>query len=136
MRKIKIFITVFLLYEFVVLTILQIPEYCVGVFNFNFCEYSSLKYFLMCIVLPILFALFIWWMPEISRLFCKNKCETPGSQSIKDIIHEIISIKDIERLITAAIVMGIQKFVSNHPKTTETLENIIDIIKNPEQKNK
>lgn len=134
MRKTKIFITIFLLYEFVILTILQIPEYCIRFFNYNFCEYSSLKYFLMCIMLPVLVSLFVWWLPEISSLFCKNKCEPRKPETIKDIVREIVSIKDIERLITTAIIMGIQKFVNNHPKTTETFENILDIIKKPEDK--
>jgi len=80
----------------------------------------------MVIVLPALITLFVWWMPEISRLFCRKcQCEVPHEKSIKDNVKEIVSDQDIERLISAIIVAGMQKFVSKHPKTTETLSDII-----------
>ena len=44
--------------------------------------------------------------------------------------HEIISRDDMERLVTGAIVMGIQKFASMHPKTTKAFNNIIDALQN------
>ncbi len=134
MRKIKIFITVLALYEFTMLTILQIPEYCYGVFNFAFCE-AGYKYFLICIMLPALIGLFIWWVPEILRLFCKKcQCEEVEPKTIKDVLHEIISKQDIEKFITTAIIMGIQKFVALHPKQKETFDNILDVIKKVDDK--
>ena len=130
MRRFKIFMTLFLLYELTMLTILQINEYCLSVFNVNFCSYDSFKYFLLCIMLPIICGLFVWWIPEISKLFCSKKCvcEEKQDMSWKDVLHEIVSKQDIERLITAAVIMGIQKFTTNHPETTKTLRNIFDDI--------
>ena len=132
MRKIKIFITIVVLYELVMLTVLQIPDYCTSWFNYNFCETHHFKYFLLCIMLPILLGLFVWWIPEISRLFCPHKCEIPQKtdMNIKDIFNEIISKQDIEKFITAAVIMGIQKFAATHPKTAETFDNILDVLKN------
>jgi len=128
MRKIKIFITILALYEFTILTILQVPEYCYGFFNFSFCS-VGFKYFLMCIMLPSLIGLFIWWVPEILKLFCKKcQCVEPDTKPIQNILNEIISKQDIEKFITTAIVMGIQKFVSTHPKTKETFDNILDVL--------
>lgn len=125
MRKLKVFLTILLLYEFTILTVLQIPRYCVGFFTPHFCN-ISFRYFFMVIVLPALITLFVWWMPEISRLFCRKcQCEVPHEKSIKDNVKEIVSDQDIERLISAIIVAGMQKFVSKHPKTTETLSDII-----------
>ena len=114
------------------LTILQINRYCLSWFNYYFCENVAFKYFLMCVVVPVCFSLLLWWGPELARPFCKKcKCETQPvpETSIKDMVHEIVSTKDIERLITAAVVMGVQKFVANHPKTKETLKDILKIIK-------
>ena len=132
MRKIKIFITVLVLYEFVMLTILQIPDYCSGIFNNNFCDTSTFKYFLLCIMLPALFGLFVWWLPDIGRLLCPNRCaiKPEPDPSLKSIFNEIISKQDIEKLITAAIIMGIQKFAKNNPKTTEVFDSILDVLKN------
>lgn len=127
MRKIKIFTTVFIVYEFVMLTILQIPRFCGTFFNHNFCVVGGFKYFLLCIMLPILVGLLMWWLPDIARAACPNKCDVEPES--KNIFNEIISKQDIEKFIVAAIVMGIQKFVAQHPKTTETFENILDGLK-------
>lgn len=131
MRKIKIFITFLSLYEFIMLTILQIPEYCFAFFNFSFCSVPY-KYLLLCVMLPILIGLFIWWIPDILKLFCKNcQCSEPQEKTIKNLVQEIVSKQDIEKFITAAIIMGIQKFASNHPQTKETFDNILDVLKKP-----
>lgn len=112
MHKMKIFITILALYEFAVLTILQIPDYCSVFFNSNFCVATHFKYFLLCFMLPTLIGLFFWWLPEISRLFCKNKC-----QCQTEFDNNLLSKQNIERLITAAIVMGIDKFIAHIQKT-------------------
>lgn len=134
MRKIKIFITILVLYEFVILTVLQISNYCNAIFNNNFCATDNFKYFLLCVMLPVLVMLFFWWMPEIARPFCKNKCQCEETHleqtsNIKE-SREIISRDDMERLVTGAIIMGIQKFASMHPKTTKAFNNIIDALQN------
>jgi len=135
MHRFKVFITFLIIYELSVITILQIQRYCISVFSFNFCEYGVYKYFLMCAALPILFGVFIWWIPDIIRLFCKNKCIIPQQpETIHDALKEIISSKDIERFITAAIIMGIQKFAHEHPKTNAVFDNIMDIVKKSKNK--
>lgn len=130
MRKIKIFVTVFILYEFVILTVLQIHKFCIGIFNNNFCTMGGFQYFLVCVMLPVLISLFFWWMPDIGRLFCPNKCNVQPEPSIKDVFNEVISKQDIEKFITAAIIMGIQKFATIHPKTTQFFDNILKALKN------
>ena len=72
----------------------------------------------MCLLVPCLIALFVWWMPDVSNMFCK-KCQC------KDDDKEIGANQDIERLIATVLVTGIQKFIVNHPKTTETLSDIL-----------
>ena len=124
MRKIKIFITVLVLYEFVILTILQIPDYCIAFFNNNFCAMDNFKYFLFCVMLPALFGLVCWWAPELASPFCKNKCQCEN--------HQIESHKstssDIEKLITTAVIVGVHKLAMQHPKTKEILDNISDVL--------
>lgn len=126
MRKIKIFITVLVLYEFVMLTILQIPNYCNAIFNNNFCATDNFKYFLLCVMLPVFVMLFFWWMPEIAKPFCSNKCqcETHQPETSKP------TSPDIEKLITTAIIMGVHKLAMQHPKTKEILDNISNVLTN------
>ncbi|MBQ3943901.1 MAG: hypothetical protein II669_06245 [Elusimicrobia bacterium] len=45
-----------------------------------------------------------------------------------DVLREIISKQDIERLITAAIIMGIQKFAQKHPKTNTIFGDILNAL--------
>ena len=136
MRKFKIFITVLLLYEFTILTILQIPRYCTGLFLSRFCG-LPFRYFLMCLLVPCVVALFVWWLPEISRIFCgKCQCEALREKPIKDKVKEIVSDQDIERLVTAVLISGIKKFVANHPKTTETLSDVLKTFVKNKSKNR
>ena len=124
MRKIKIFITVLVLYEFVILTILQIPDYCVSFFNHNFCNMHYYKYSLLCVMFPLMIGLIWWWIPEISKTICSNKCQCEN--------HQIESHKstssDIEKLITTAVIVGVHKLAMQHPKTKEILDNISDVL--------
>ncbi len=138
MRKIKIFTTILLLYEFIILTILQVPNYCAGVFNINFCN-VGFRYFLLCIVVPVLVWLFLWWLPDISKVFCK-KCECDNLES-KEHLHENnttenMSTKALEHLITTAIIIGIQKFAKNHPHTQNIFNNIFDAFTKTSNKSK
>lgn len=130
MRKIKIFTTVLLLYEFVILTILQVHNYCVLVFNINFCK-VSFRYFLLCIVVPVLVWLFLWWLPDMSKMFCK-KCECDNLENKEHLhennVNENMSTKALEHLITSAIIIGIQKFAKNHPNTQNIFNNIFDAL--------
>jgi len=131
MRKLKIFITIFVIYEFVMLVILQIPNFCVAVFNHNFCYMNNFKYFLMCVMVPGLLMLFLWWMPDIARPFCKNKCQCdarPHTLQNNDVDRDEISKQYLEKLISSAIMIGVQNFAKTHPKTTKTFDNIIAAI--------
>ena len=128
MRKFKIFITVLLIYEFAMLTILQISHYCTGLFSGHFCG-IPFRYFLMCIIVPGMFWLFLWWMPEISRFFCKKcQCEIPHEKTVPDKVSEIASKQIIEHLITNALIAGIDKFTSNHPKAKKKIQDIAKVV--------
>ena len=139
MRKLKLFITFLLLYECVILTILQIPKYCLGLFNIAFCT-ISFRYFLMCFMVPVFFGIFLWWLPDISRLFCPQRCkyepESAPDIKIQDVLHEIISKIDIERLIMAAVVMGIQNFSKNHPRAQNAFDYALDALQRAKNKTK
>ena len=129
MRKLKIFTTILILYEFGILTILQIPNYCVRFFSIGFCD-SYFRYFLMAIIIPVLFLLIAWWWPDISRKMCKNcQCETK-QEEIKDALKE-----NIGGVITSALVAGIQKFIVSHPKTVAVFNDVLgDVTKTKKAK--
>ena len=80
-------------------------------------------------MLPILVGLLFWWLPDIARTFCRNKCDVPPEPPTKNIVNDIVSKQEVERLIIAAVIMGIQKIIANHPTAKKTLKNITDILK-------
>lgn len=127
MRKFKIFFTLFILYEFTVLTILWIRDFCVGVFNYNFCTYGNYKYFLMCVMVPVLVWLVFWWTPDVVRWIRGEKREQSES-NIFDFVNQFFTKQKIERFLIIAAVIGIQKFLSKHPKTKEFFDNVSDIM--------
>ena len=118
MRKFKIFLTCFVLYEFTVITILQIQSFCNVFFNHNFCELNNYKYFLFCMMIPVLIGLVYWWIPKTTPDVTKEK-------SLKEILIDAIPKQYISRLITAGIIIGIKKFASNYPKTKKMLNDIL-----------
>lgn len=91
-------------------------------------------------MLPALLILFFWWMPDIARPFCKNKCQCDERENeqkpIQKSSSDIISREDVERLIGAAITMGIHKFAKSHPQTTKAFDNVIDAITNSKKQKK
>lgn len=91
-------------------------------------------------MIPVALSIILWWMPDIIRLFCGGACNIepvpPKEKTIRDVLTEIISPGDIERFITAAIIMGIQKFSKNHPKTVGILDDILTAMKTSPTKKK
>ena len=71
----------------------------------------------------------MWWMRDISRIFCgKCQCEIPHNKTVSNKVSEITSKQLIEHLITTAIIAGIDKFVSNHPKTKKKIQDIAKVV--------
>ena len=69
-------------------------------------------------------------------LLCFSTFDTHQSEPQRNKDQEIISKQDIEKFITTAIVVGIQKFAATHPRTKEIFDNVTDVIKGAETKKK
>ena len=115
MNKTKIIITGLLLYEFIVITILRIPNYCYAVFNKNFCMMGNFKYFMLCLMIPVCLWLIAWWIPTLSGMFCPNKCQCE-TQSKSNTFS-----KEIQNLIIATIAFGIKKIFEHQQKNKEKI---------------
>ena len=111
MRKIKIFVTILVLYEFAVLTVLQIPDHCVWFFNQNFCAQMNFKYFLLCLLFPAMIGLVFWWTPEISRLFSKNKCVCEPKNT------NAFSEQNLENLLVGIANIGLEKLLEHRKRS-------------------
>ena len=119
MQKFKVCTTIFILYEFVVITILRIPNFCGAFFNLNFCNIGNFKYLLLCLMLPTLFGLIVWWMPK----------KTEPQKSTSDILFDIIPPQYIKRFIIAMVIVGIRKYVMSHPRARDFMNNVNSVLK-------
>ena len=118
MRKFKIFTTIFILYEFIAITILHVPEFCFVLFNYNFCE-TGYKYFLFCIMLPVLIWIMYWWLP---------KKET-SQKTFVEIMTDVVPPLYIKRFLIAVVIVGLRKFIMSHPHARDFLNNVNNILK-------
>lgn len=122
MRKLKIFITCFILYEFVAITILQIRNFCNYVFNLNFCEMNHYKYFLFCVIIPVLIGLVFWWIP-------KRTYDDVHEKTLKEILIDSIPKQYIKRFIIAAIIIGVRRFIMSYPRAKKFIDNVNGFLK-------
>ena len=115
MRKLKLFITFLTIYEFIFVSILRIQDYCVFLFNNNFCGIVDYKYFLICFMVPWLFLLLLWWWRDISNLFHKQK--------------EQDSLSNQDKIIMNIIILLLQKYIQKHPKLRDIIKTFADLIR-------
>lgn len=129
MKKFKIFITCMVLYEFVMIVLLQVRDYCNGLFNYNFCATEHFKYILLCVMLPVLIMLFLWWWSDIMRIF-NPECPQEQEKTFTDVLFEMIPKVYIKRFIIAAVIVALRKIVSRYPKTKNAVVDVFNLAKN------
>lgn len=131
--KSKICFTVLAVYEMAAVSILHFQCVCDAIFTLNFCD-SWYRYFLFCIIVP-LGAILIWmWIREIvrahrRRAFIRRAKNTVNGimSSIRGKVSEHIDPRDMEKIITAAILVGIKKYADRHPNLRHNVNHIMDI---------
>lgn len=131
--KSKICFTALAIYEMVAVSALHFQRICDAMFPTPFCD-SWYRYFLFCIVLPLIVMLIVMWIREIvrahrRRAFIRRARNTVNGvmSSIRGRISEHIDPRDLEKIITAAILVGIKRYADRHPNLRRNVNNIMDI---------
>lgn len=133
MLKAKIYLTIFTLYEIVAVLLLHFPRTCDAMFGAAFCNDHVLKYFIWCFAVPALVFLLAMWINEIfvarrhrHSLMYKTKTAIKDMASnFSDRVGNRATSQDIEKLITAAVLVGAKKYIDRHPKARRTVENVL-----------
>lgn len=128
--KSKICITSLVIYEIIAVSILHFKRICDTIFTSAFCD-SWYRYFLFCVALPLV-ALLIWmWISEIISTHRRHKfirraknAATGILSSIRGHVSDNISSADIEKIITAAVLVGIKRYADRHPNLRKNINNI------------
>ncbi len=131
--KSKVCFTVLTIYEIVAVTALHFKRVCDTMFSTVFCD-SWFRYFLFCVVVPLLFMLLVMWAREIyyarrrRRLIRRAKSMVNGIlSSMRGKISENLDLQDMEKIITAAILVGIKKYADRHPNIRHNINHVIDV---------
>ena len=131
--KTKICFTVLSVYEILAVSMLHFQRVCDAMFPNVFCD-SWFRYFLFCIVIPLLVFLVIMWIREIvlfhrrRRFFRRARNAVNGIiSSIRDKVSEHVNMQDMEKIITAAVLVGIKKYADYHPGLRHHVNHVMDI---------
>lgn len=128
--KSKICITTLAVYEIIAVSFLHFKQICDSVFTSSFCD-SWYRYFLFCIIVPTI-ALLIWmWIREIIRVRRRHKFIRRAKNAANSIlsgirghVSENITPADLEKIITAAVLIGIKRYADRHPNLRKNVNNI------------
>ena len=132
--KSKIALTILSLYEIVAILLLHCPNTCNAMFGMSFCADSVLKYFVWCVAIPLLVLLVAMWIMELvesirrrhSLLYKAKHAVKHMAGGIRDRVARSVSSADMEKMITAALVIGLKKYSSHNPRARRMLNEITD----------
>ena len=133
LMKSKICLTALAIYEMLAVSILHFPRICDVIFNVPFCS-TWYRYFLFCVIIPGIILIILMWIREIIRAhrrrkFIRRAKNTVNSvmASIRGRVSEHIDMKNMEQIITAAVLMGIKKYADRHPNLRKNVNDIMDV---------
>ena len=130
--KSKICFTVFVVYEIAAITLLHFQRTCDAMFTNGFCD-GRFKYFVGAVAVPLLAYLIWMWIREIIRARRRHRFIARAKHlagNFATAVHEklgTISSKDMERILTMAILLGIKKYSDKHPNLRRSVGEIIGI---------
>lgn len=119
--KSKICFTIFSVYEIVAVSLLHFQRTCDAMFSAGFCD-SDFKYFAGAIALPLIVYLIFMWIRELviarrrRRFFGMARRAIRGvALNLNNTLGEHISQADFEKIVTASVLLGVQKYLDRHP---------------------
>ena len=130
--KAKITLTIVALYEILVVILLQSQRVCDAMFGVSFCDANVFKYFIMCFAVPMIVFLIVMWIMDIIEhvrhrhtLFYKATHAMKNiAENVKERVSESVSSGDLEKLITAALMVGLKRYADKSPKAKRVLDEM------------
>ncbi len=131
--KSKICFTAVAIYEIIAVSVLHFQRICDAMFPVPFCD-SWYRYFLFCVIVPLV-AILIWmWISEFIRLHRRRKFIRRAKNTVSGIISSIrgkvsenFEAQDLEKIITAAVLIGIKRYVDRHPNIRRNVNDVIGV---------
>lgn len=131
--KSKICFTVLAVYEMAAVTFLHFKRLCDSVFTTNFCD-GWYRYFLFCVIVPLLVMLILMWIREIVRAHRRRAFIRRAKNTVRGVMSSIrgkvsdqVDIKDMEKIVTAAVLLAIKKYADRHPNLRQNVNSVMDM---------
>lgn len=129
----KICFTVLAVYEMIAVSVLHFQRVCDAIFTPCFCD-SWYRYFLFCVIVPLIVGLILMWIHEIVRAHRRRKFFRRARNTVRSVmstirgrVSEHIDMRDMEKIVTAAVLVGIKRYADNHPGLRRNVNHIMDI---------
>ena len=134
--KSKICFTTLVIYEIIAVSALHFQRICDAMFPTAFCD-SWYRYFLFCVVVPLIVMLVLMWIREIVRAHRRRTFIRRAKNTVSNImanlrgkISDHLDMQDIEKLIAAAILIGIKRYVDKHPDLGKKIKGLVNLSDN------
>ena len=131
--KTKICLTATAIYEMVAVSVLHFQRVCDAMFTTVFCD-GWYRYFLFCVIVPLVIGLILMWIHEIVRAHRRRSFFRRTRKTINNVVSAVrgrvseqLDMNDMERIITAAVLVGIKKYADKHPNLRHNVNRIMDI---------
>lgn len=130
--KSKICFTVLAVYEMLAVSVLHFQRVCDAMFPTAFCD-SWYRYFLFCVIVPLVAMIILMWLREIVRAHRRRTFIRRAKNALNNImgnvrskLSEHLDIQDIEKLIAAAILIGIKRYADRHPDLHKKIKGFVN----------
>lgn len=131
--KSKICFTILVVYEIIAVSALHFKRVCDSMFATSFCD-GWFRYFLFCVVVPLITMLIIMWIREIVHAHRRRRLIRRARSAVNGILSSIrgkiateIDLQDMEKIVTAAVLVGIKKYADRHPNIRQNVNHIMDV---------
>ncbi len=132
--KLKICTTVLVAYEIIVVLLAHFRGSCNALFGGVFCNDHVFKYFILCFAIPAIVWLIGMWIVEIAHanrrhhsfMYRAKSAVRDAAETVREKIHEHVSPADMEKLLAAALLLGIKKYVAKHPHHRREFKKVMD----------
>lgn len=128
----KICFTVLAVYEMAAVSVLHFQRICDAIFAPVFCD-GWYRYFLFCIIIPLVVGLILMWIREIVRAHRRRRFFRRARNTVRSVVSAIrgrvsehVDVRDMEKIVTAAVLVGIKKYADNHPQLRRSVNRIMD----------
>lgn len=127
----KIWFTTITIYEIFAVSILHFQRVCDAIFMPGFCD-TWYRYFLFCVAVPLVAYIIGIWIRQIYIAHHRHYFVRRVRESVKNIASTIreqasehISATDIEKLIAAAVLVGVKRYADRHPNVRMTMDEAL-----------